>query len=199
MSVITVISCQNRWREAEEINATCAVTFELQTGLRMSENWSCSSVCKWINGLCSARAPLSCKYELNTIPVLHACWPVTEQYSNDGGFHCVYSSVSYFISSKLGQTCSLLFFLFFFMCVCVCYRAPQLVGACFCLLLCLVTLDVVSPSWVFDNLHGYMCAKLKKSLFNSYTECLLESKWKNWIKVAVSAVIKAVGLLLCSH
>lgn len=41
-----------------------------------------------------------------------ACWPVPEQYSNDKAFHCIYSSVSGFMSSKMGQ-------MFTLACVCL--------------------------------------------------------------------------------
>lgn len=44
-------------------------------------------------------------YEVNNNVLLHAYWPVTAQYSNDGAFHCIYSSV-YFMSSKMGHTCT---------------------------------------------------------------------------------------------
>lgn len=50
-----------------------------------------------------------CNSKLNAVLVLHACWPVTGHYSNDGEFHCVHSLVYYFMSNKVGQSSSLMF------------------------------------------------------------------------------------------
>lgn len=103
-------------------------------------NWfpSCVSVCE---------NPLRCNYGLNTVLVFDACWPVTEQYSNNGAFHCVDSSLLYIVSSKMGQICSLLFARsFLFMCACL--------GSCVCVcvllsvVVLLVTLDFVLPMLV---------------------------------------------------
>lgn len=69
----------------------------------------------------------SCVYKLNAFLVHNACWSVTEQYSsNHRAVHCVYSSVSFFTSSKMGQTCSFMvvsafvcMFVHLFLCVCL--------------------------------------------------------------------------------